>query len=330
MSIKLQEHSGLIGLLFRYYFAEMPYIDAFISHYKKLGICSFCAIVQNVEDGEYLSNVMKRYDIANFSYHFISDCDPDSALKKINFKTLGCKTEFLLHVDIDELLILPNELSEETFSVDSFFIPWVILCNTDNSIPKKTGSYINIFKHMARTSLISGFKNPHEFIVSKLSRKGLPLVHLTQENCFSKNIYIVHHWSRSFSDVLIKITLQMFTKSFKNDDVSSNNPHNSLQVFLENREIPKRLRYLAYLDTISGDVDITLSNHQDLYNLEEERRLISLSCSTNQFVEIHKLFVEYRSFVSVNKHLFPFWPHKISIGKVCLQLPALNTLRNAA
>ena len=141
----------------------------------------------------------------------------------------------------------------------------------------------NIGKDMALTKNIIDFYNVHVFNTLNPSKGSL-----TDRFQLNFPIGIAHHWGRSIEDVLIKICYQKkMLNSPKNKDFTS------IDDFLSVNELPVRLRFMAFLESIPADIDISATDHRQLYDLEAQEKLVSKVANNQQLAKIKSLYQEY-------------------------------------
>ena len=118
---------------------------------------------------------------------------------------------------------------------------------------------------IARNDCIKKIKNPHEFILNS-----------NEENNKSSviggiyGIYILHHWCRSLSDVVVKSSSQNISKNPKNIDVLK---HGLLRLIAQS-ELPRRFRYAALKPRSSFHLrQILLVRHYILLSILQKKKL---------------------------------------------------------
>ena len=138
-----------------------------------------------------------------------------------------------------------------------------MVANSSALNPSCYGFHFNIGKDLARTNSITGMPNVHSFSVSEFKRLD------SSPNNHNLNVRLAHHWGRTFRDTLIKICYQQ--KKLSNAKILTL----LVSMTLLAHELPRRFRYMAFLEESTKNIDIRNTNHQNFYDLEEEELLLS-------------------------------------------------------
>ena len=142
---------------------------------------------------------------------------------------------------------------------------------------------------IARNDRIKKIKNPHEFILNS-----------NEENNKSSviggiyGIYILHHWCRSLSDVVVKSSSQNISKNPKNIDVLK---HGLLRLIAQS-ELPRRFRYAAYLEDqeqLSSKANIISKALSPEYSTKKEAELVRKVLDSDSWHRLENLYCEYLS-----------------------------------
>ena len=221
-------------------------------------------------------------------------------------------------IDVDEFLLIDGG---SFFASDyhSIKVNWLMTSSKNHHADDRNAFYITIFKTIAKNESILKIKNPHEFVLrastdsDKYSTSG--------DNC---GLYLLHHWCRSIDDAIIKVCIQNIANNPKNIDVIQN----GLKFFTNESEIPRRLRYAAYLESQKSDARIIQSStYSPEYSSSLEAATITELIDEDSYTKLKALYIEYLNFAKQKPHLFPNWPHTTSVNQVCEILPSLKKLR---
>ena len=214
-------------------------------------------------------------------------------LRSFDHKKIPKIEEFILNIDCDEFLYvegttefnnLPKKLLQTT---NRNSLKWTMVANSSAINPSSYGFHTNIGKDLARTASIIGMPTVHRFNVSEIKEAGL---NTNNQNC---KVRLAHHWGRTFRDTLIKVCYQQ--KKLSN---AKNSDFTCIDDFISRHELPRRFRYMACLEEATKNIDITFTNHQDLYDLEEEEVLLSSHAKPAQIERLYQIYQEYRQLIS--------------------------------
>lgn len=321
-------------VIFRYYYGELPYIKAFLNHYIELGAHQLIGIVQSDQDENDLKKIFSSCDgnhqTALRIYNMPTGLSTNKCLRKIQPADIPEAGKWTLNVDSDEFIILKKQSVSGSsagevrlFSdlipniYDRINLKWVMSANS-SSISSR-GTQWNIGKDMALTQHILSLPDVHTFTTSNPTQKSP-----THKFEINFPLCIAHHWGRTIEDTLIKIGYQ---KEKLNNP--KNNDFNSIDEFLKTDELPTRLRFMAFLDSLPKDIDITASNHQQFYDLEAQEMLVSKIATKKQLAKIKDLYNEYvQRAVENYDNIFCQFVRK-TVNDSCRKIPSLAALRTA-
>lgn len=278
-----------IAVLSRIYPGEIPYINSFLEYYVKIGIDKFYLINTHYDNKDEIIDYLSKnnhFDKIKL-YHLPKECK----------ELIGCQSKYLqyieeeytLNIDIDEYLQIRNlkdfciTLKNQEREIDAISFIWYMNFNdsiTDNSsleiVTKKWTEGKCLFKTKNITKI-----NDH---MCYSDNKRLLVI--------QSNIMLLHLWSRSFNDVIIKTINQRF------NDVKSSNL-DTLLSSLENNNISKRLKILAYVKNIENDVKLTTKESILNINYEKEKDLVFNSISKEAYNKLYKIYNLYRYHFSI-------------------------------
>ena len=283
------------SVLFRYFKAESPYIKAFIYHYKSLGVKHFISIVQSEEDKQGIEKHFSQLDLRPnlYTLEMPHSWQTNRCLRSFDHRQIPNIQEFILNVDCDEFLYIENnaeviDLPKKMLAnTNRINLKWTMVANSSALNPSCYGFHFNIGKDLARTNSITGMPNVHSFSVSEFKRLD------SSPNNHNLNVRLAHHWGRTFRDTLIKICYQQ--KKLSN---AKNSDFTCIYDFISLHELPRRFRYMAFLEESTKNIDIRNTNHQNFYDLEEEELLLSSYATTGQIEKLLEIYKEYRQLIS--------------------------------
>lgn len=315
-------------ILFRYYKAESPYVKAFLQHYASLGANNYITIVQNDEDKV---SIEKNFNIldSNATVKIIqlpSELDCNQALVGLNPTLIKNQTEFVLIIDCDEFLFAKTQephddknkfnMRELLKGKSRAHFKWVMTTNSKTTTPCQFGYQMGYGKDIAKSDLITGIKSVHKF-----ETKGQP--EDVNPNKEKLQIGLAHHWGRTFKDTLLKICYQRerYPGNPKNNDF------NTLERFLAEQELPKRFRYMAFIEAREKTINISSTNHQHLYNFDQEEELLNPYANRKQINELRKLYDEYIERIKLRGQTFIQEHTKGAVFKSVQIMASLKDLR---
>jgi hypothetical protein len=308
-------------LITRYYRGEEPYVRYFLKFHRSLGIKEFLIIVQSQVDFEVIFQISKTYSDCFFSIHLSHVIgSADGALIKLPMKQYPSMSTYSMLIDIDEFLVFDQSCSFDR-SYNSIKVNWLMTSSRNHHIDNRKAFYIPIFKMIAKNECIVKIKNPHEFLL----KDGIDSqdCHALGDSC---GLYLLHHWCRSFDDVIIKSSAQNISNNPKNIDVLKN----GFLYFIEKNELPRRFRYAAFLESQETTANIVSSNiYAPEYSDVLERSIVGKILDPDLRLKLKAFYCEYFDYAISKAHLFPKWPHKVSVNQVCETLPSLWSIRDA-
>ena len=315
-----------VALIFRFWEGELPYINSFLLHYKNLGVVEFIGLTRSDSDMNLLKDIFKKNSrLASSSELKIinkPEYAPDELLKKITMKELNIKEKFVLHVDCDEYLIQNgsqkyqkpiSELLDEN-KKDGINLYWAVACSSSLKISKSFAVKWEGKKQIGNTDKIIGMASPHRFRYKKKYQKNV-----LDSRLF--NIYLAHFMARSINDALIRIIAGDFGKR----------KINSVESYLNDNELPARLKGNCYFDLLEGNIKIIDAAPQNNYNFNSEKKILNKYVSENNLKNFKELYLEY--FLLLNRFINKN-PNFVNKGKTGIKkdlekmLPKMSELRN--
>jgi len=262
---------------------ELPYIGSFISHYNSIGVTRFYFVNQYQEQydtiHEYISKITSNFKLIQ------AETEEVNQMQHAAFDCIS--EEFILHVDADEYLELRcgNSISDliKKYDADLYLIKWVIVPNDRfENFPRIRGSLAAHTKVLIRKSIILDSKiRIHGYEKAKI-KEGIKKVNVDR-----KHANLIHYWSRTFNDIILKSSVQVGLMSWKNTD--------------EKNIIYPRLKILARLSKMNRS--FKLKGFYLNVDTEKESELIN-SISIEDIVKQQRdFYVEFKR--NVNKNNLP-------------------------
>ena len=254
-----------VQVLTRYCAIESPYWSAFLAHYASLGVEIVHVCVQNEADYCAVADGYAPDGLRVVCHQIAGDLDPSSALQLFDVRSIAEQAEFTLLVDCDEYLqaarpdLLLSQLFHSFPSVGQFYLPWLMAPVLDQSKPVDFGFWGHIGKPVACSSRLSSVANDHTF---RLDRDDID-ARIDSAPLGIFGFSIVHFWSRSFRDCLLKTFNNRFQDSKSADLVIA------LQK-IRSGDLPNRLKLLAFLCCQSKFVPVLTFPFQRISWDEEE------------------------------------------------------------
>lgn len=318
------------SVLFRYYHGEYPYIKSFLSHYSNLHTHQLIGIVQSERDANNLEKIFRECKNSTntdlITIRMPENLGTNQCLRKINLKKIPNAAKWTLNVDSDEFIFLKKHAHSDHKKVklfsdlvprsfDRINLKWVMVAFGSKSSIRK-GIQWNIGKDIAITKNIIDLPNVHIFNTLNPSQESP-----THKFEINFPVGIAHHWGRSIEDTLIKIGFQK--EKLKN---AKNNDFTSIDEFLSANELPARLRFMAFLESLPANIDIAESDHKQLYDLEAEEKLVSTVANKEQLKKTKILYQEYVERARDNYDgLFKSFVGK-TVNDSCKKMPKLSEL----
>lgn len=339
---KNSDSLSTVSVLTRISVLEIPYLLSFINHYlNHHQVDSIYFIVKEISEIKEIRNYLKekcRFYPAKIKINLIPGENSLWLKDNVEFIKNIVKEDFTFLVDADEYLRLKqnNNLKNYVQSCGEVVLfRWDFSVN-DLDIPFKTdwnlkrGFYENTHKCLAKTQEIHELTD-HTCLPRRLKDKvtltgnGLEYVRYVQDversDPFAKDGLIIHYWSRSFKDTVLKMMYQKFDalRFLINRKYTS---QESVMSSVEKGILPFRLKMLAYMSVMKkpkllGSVDVKIDR-------KYENSLVELFIGKK---DLRKIFSVYKKYKRNLKKL----PIKtiLGIGELNFLMPGENILNNS-
>lgn len=231
-----------VQIITRYCAIERPYWNAFLAHYASLGVKVVHVCVQNEADYRDVADGFAPEGLRVVCRQVSGNLDPSSALQLFNLGSISEDASFTLLVDCDEYLQASRrDLSLERLfhdfpTVGQFYLPWIMTPVLEPLQSVDFGFWGQIGKPVVRSSRMASIANDHAFCLDRDDAD----VCMDSAPIGLFGFSIVHFWSRSFRDCLLKTFNNQFQDAKSAD----------LSIALEkirSGDLPNRLKLLAFL-----------------------------------------------------------------------------------
>ncbi len=308
-----------VQILTRYCFRERPYWSAFVDHHVRSGVKFIHACVQTEDDREDLLGMPFPSSAELVVHRVQGDLDPDAALSRLDLTPIIECAPYTMAIDCDEYFhaLNPDVSIDDLFSIFPDFgqlrMPWAMCPILGDDDPAKGGFWGHTGKSIARSERIVGIPRMHGFRID--SRPADPrgaLIPIGKFGCI-----LIHYWSRSFRDCLLK-TFNNRLKESKSSDIAI-----ALDK-IRSRDLPIRLRLLAYLHCQSRYLtlpDPPLAS----FDWAAEEAILRRHLSENDEDLCRDVFEDYTSKLKKRLRAFPLYP-AVSIKQMGRLLPSAQEL----
>ena len=310
-------------IITRFYQGEIPYWNQFIKYHKQLGCKDFLVFVQETSDLQWLERNTKASNI-NISIHTTrssKNIHYDEQLKLAETSLIAghnnCRYQML--IDVDEFYIQSRKTlnAEKIFQITGPGIDQIHLSsiltlrlNQENNLSQMQGTWGHVGRPIAKTEQIEKIQTTHSFKTRNSS--SLPAGML--------GLHVMHLWTRSFEDCLIKIF------SRKLNDFKSAGLETSLKE-IRSGELPRRLRLLAFLSL--QDFYLKIVMHKDFdFRFERDKDYLDKFLSIDDQITCRTLFEEYKFRLSSQIGNTLTYP-SANFPTIIKTLPTLHEMRNA-
>ena len=310
---------GNVQLITRYCAIEQPYWRAFLAHYAQMGVRLIHVCVQSDADADAVLNTFKPPFVECVVHRLDAGLTPNEALKTLDLRALSTRATFTLLVDSDEYLqpLRPDISVQQLFDlfpdVAQFYLPWLMRPVLHQGDAKQGGFWGHIGKPVVRSTRMAAIAFDHGFAVDKPSANHR--VASAPAGVFG--MVIVHHWSRSFRDCLLK-TLNNRFKDEKSKDCDQ------ALALIRAGELPIRLRLLAYLSLQSGYLSIS-AGIDALVDEALETRLLRSLIAVSDETKCRQSFDRYQMLLKHQLPHLPLYPG-VSLLVLARTLPSLAEL----
>ena len=309
-----------VQLLTRFCAVEQPYWPSFLEHYHQLGVRRVHVCVQNAMDEALVQVLPTPTSLALHVHRLDSQLTPGHAWKHLDLAPLAALAPFTMLVDCDEYVqpMRAGVSVAQLFSVfpqaAQLYLPWMMRPVLQPDDHQCGGYWGHVGKPIVRSELMTAIASDHSFKVGHADPRfaSMPV------GLFG--LALVHYWSRSFRDCLLKTFQNRF------DDAKSADRAMALPL-IRAGELPIRLRLLAYLMLQQGYLPTPASPLMSMDHAAEER-LLRAQLSDREEEQCRQLFEDYCSLLRARLDDYPLYP-AVTLLQMARLLPPLAVLRSA-
>ena len=305
-----------LQIITRYCEIEKPYAESFFNYYKSLGIKKFAVITQSTKDFDDVTKIGNKLDLALDVQQHSSSKDPNKTLKDFDRSCIDKEVEVTTHIDMDEYLWLREEnmqgfLSSLTSKTGYCYkLKWMMHVTSFPDEPCKVMTSGKATKQFVKTVDFLNSKDPLSCHVVVRDLKLLK----TQSK-------IIHMWSRSFNDALLKVFMSRIR--------TPKTERSSLESFetFRSGKLPKRLKCLALLKTqarMKNKVKRAIApefTKNFFIDKKTESDLLFSMISKEEYEYIVNLYKRYESNLYRYYASFNYGRNKLSLFDVANNLP---------
>ena len=317
-------------IITRYCSIEKPYAKAFLDYYKNNGLQLLHILVQSEAEKDEARCLCEESNMnANITL-YPEDISPDQCVKRFPKKTLSLDLPLCTMVDMDEY-IHPKKQRNKSPWAESL-LTW---------LEEHQDQSLKLFWHMNICDMpseqmqpVRGFKGHQgkqialtKNVLLKREKDGLVGAHILirQKPRRIKSAQLVHLWSRSFQDSLLKVFFSRM-KSFKTSDQI----HAANKIKMGN--IPNRLINLSFLASQPQDIrsPFFISKLEFDHNLAQEmlKEYISEDLIDKCYTNYQKYSSLLREYILENNP--PYYPYPEGkprdLRKIGTRISQLNLL----
>lgn len=303
-----------VQILTRYCEIERPYFSAFLEHYASLGVNHIHVCIQNDSDESDLNSFSSPETLRVHVHRMHSHLDPSAAIKAFDLKKIADIEDFTMMIDCDEYFEplrknLPMRQLFETFpNISQFFIPWLMKPIVFPGDEDRDGFWGHIGKPIVRSSEMLYVANDHSFTAKKNKNE----ICETSAPCGIFGFAIVHYWSRSMKDCLLKVFNNRFVDA-KSSDLAE------ALLIIRSGGIPVRMRLLAYLYIQDGFINLP-SAPISHFDSNAEEILLSHHLSQEDEEICKNAFRQYCQKLNTIQYSLPLYP-TASLKSLAIILP---------
>ena len=239
-------------IITRYCSIEKPYAKAFLDYYKNQGLQLLHIIVQSEAERDEIRSLCKESNLNTSITLFPEDISPDDTVRRFPKKLLSLDLPICTMIDMDEYIYAKKKKDRLLWSEN--LLAWLIE-HQNQSL--KINWHMNVCDMLSeQRQPINGFKGHQgkqivltKNIIQDNKTDGFAGAHVLtrQRSKKLRSSMLVHLWSRSFQDSLLKVFFSRM-KSFKTSDQS--HAANIIRM----GKIPNRLINLSFLACQSQDI----------------------------------------------------------------------------
>lgn len=328
-SNELSDASPSFCVFSRIIIQELPYIKSFVKHYGHLGVRKFYFVNNKYEQHARLARFIEALatDLStHITLHSVHVTDADAALNDMElFRSID--EDFVISVDVDEYWMLPDGISSFGSLVEAhpaateFRAQWIMVPNDD--IYRSATTHYRGFrgangKWMAKVSSLEQIAvTPHKPLFIDAFVKHTAVLEAGE---------LIHFWGRSFLDQLTKgLGQELHNRADERLD--------EVHRLMSEGKVPERLRMLAFLLSLDGNMNVDVSedlltiDHELEKEIASELLQINVASAKEEAEQIHDVYIVFKQRVAeaMSKEKYPSYP-KHGLEKIAPWLAQIDNM----
>lgn len=267
---------------------ELPYIRSFIDYYLSLGVSVLYFINTHPPEFEEISTYLDDYIFQGRVqlYNVVGEVHVNESQNQLLPKV---KEDFIINVDIDEyMLISPHDRLHDFVAKNAmsayYYMKWVYVPNDvlkSPTIPYQIYPVKLVGKYMVYRSIISQLRLHDPIFIHRGTY---------QRNTRPKHAELLHFFSRTFNDTLLKIVSHNISGSTLGSTTKT-----ELLTLLEQSDIPMRLKYLAWLMCIKHQTLDSVQREILQVDYELEQVIIERYLTHEEITRIYAVYQRFKA-----------------------------------
>ena len=299
---------------------EIPYLLSFIDFYLEKHepdkIYFLIKVPEEIEEIKQYIESNRRVALEKIEFKIIPEENSIWLKDNVDFIKKEVKEDFIFFPDADEFLIFNNKTRLKDYiqdCPDQVLFGWYFAINDKKNNLGTNNIFKNIIpmdnhKCLVRKEIIYSLVD-HRcvpiYLKDKMEAKGMGYVEYMRreenKDPFERNAYIIHYWSRSFEDTLMKMIYQQFKAEHF---FRVNKKYSSAQSVKENilhNELPYRLKILAFMANMKKPIKINKIFIK--IDREYEQKLLDSFINKNDLNAIYNAYIEYKNEITKLKSI---------------------------
>jgi hypothetical protein len=287
-----------VSVISRIHIGELPYVNAFIAHYKRIGVDSIYLIITKPNELELIKNYLQM--AGSFIKYTCVELKPGESISMDNMNHIlqDINEDYLLHIDIDEFLDV-SSIKEVITSenADKIHFPWAITVNDGVSdiakacygMTHRNKPYKTLCK---KDKIVKFISNGHDFETLD-GVKEIISSHL-----------LIHYWGRTFEDILLKA---LYANGFNN---AKNSTISEVMTAVADNNInllPNRLKMFAVLSRLEKTIHLDKDYSLRFIDKTKEAELLSALVTNDQRDKLYAKYTKFRSALDYEKQVRPYY-----------------------
>lgn len=290
--------ASTVSVISRIHIGELPYVNAFIAHYKRIGVDSIYLIITKANELEQIKNYLQS--AGSFVKYISVELKAGESISMDNMSYIlqDISEDYILHIDIDEFLDV-SSIKEVITSedADKIHFPWAITVNDGVSDISKACYGMTHrnkpYKTLCRRAKIVRFiSNGHDFETLD-GVKEVISSHL-----------LIHYWGRTFEDIMLKALYANGFNNAKNSTISE-----VMTAVADNNVnlLPNRLKMFAVLSRLEKTIHLERDYSLKFIDKAKETELLSALVTNDQRDKLYTKYTHFRSALDYETQVRPYY-----------------------